>query len=157
MNCVRVLTRILPFLYEADHLEDWEDKFFWASRRKRRRETAQAESDVLFDESKDDHDPDPTTPTGEFEEVKPLAEELIDTLTDLLFFSNFTLPRPAVGSNRVRYVIWQSGVGCNTAVVSSKEFESNRCEVLRLLLTMTSKSMYLSASQYLCLVALRQY
>jgi hypothetical protein len=36
-------------------------------------------------------------------------------------------------------------VGCNTPVASTKEFESNRTEILRLLLTFASKSMYMSA------------
>jgi hypothetical protein len=37
LNCIRILTRILPFIYEAEHLEEWEDKFFWGVRRKRTR------------------------------------------------------------------------------------------------------------------------
>lgn len=75
----------------------------------------------------------------QFEDAKPLAEELIDTLIDLMFFADFTLPKPATGKSKVSYAIWQSGVGCNTPVGTSKEFESNRCEILRLLLTLTSK------------------
>ena len=82
----------------------------------------------------------------EFEEVKPLAEELIDTLIDMLFFADFTLPRPQNTKNKVTYAIWQSGVGCNTSVGTTKEFESNRTEILRLLLTLTSQSMYMSAN-----------
>ena len=82
----------------------------------------------------------------EFEDVKPLAEELIDTLIDLLFFSDFTLPRTNNSKNKVTYAIWQSGVGCNTAIGTSKEFESNRTEILRLLLTLTSRSLYMSAN-----------
>jgi len=78
--------------------------------------------------------------------VKPLAEELIDTLIDLLFFADFTLPRPQNSKNKVTYAIWQSGVGCNTSIGTSKEFESNRTEILRLLLTLTSQSMYMSAN-----------
>ena len=149
LNCIRVLTRLLPFLYETDHLEAWEDKFFWGTRRKRTREGALAKNEVLFDESKpEDEDDRQDTPKPEFEEVKPLAEELIDTLTDLLFFADFTLPRSQVSKAKVTYTIWQSGVGCNTAVASSKEFESNRCEILRLLLTMTSKSLYMSPSEF---------
>jgi hypothetical protein len=146
LNCIRVLTRLLPFLYEADHLETWEDKFFWGTRRKRTREGALAKTEVLFDESKPEDD-DESIPRPEFEEVKPLAEELIDTLTDLLFFADFTLPRSLSSKNKVTYTIWQSGVGCNTAVASSKEFENNRCEILRLLLTLTSKSLYMSSSE----------
>ena len=37
LNCIRILTRILPYIYEAEQLQDWEDKFFWGVRRKRTR------------------------------------------------------------------------------------------------------------------------
>lgn len=84
-------------------------------------------------------------PETEFEEAKPLAEELIDTLIDLLFCSDFTIPR-IQGKKKVSFSIWQSGVGCNTAVASTPEMESRRMEVLRLLLTLTSKSMYTPTS-----------
>jgi hypothetical protein len=147
LNCIRVLTRLLPFLYEADHLEQWEDQFFWASRRKRSRR-GQVRSEVIFDEA--DLEQTPTEREPEYETAKPLAEEIIDTLIDLLFFSEFTLPKVTAGTNKVTYAIWQSGVGCNTPVSSTKEFESNRTEILRLLLTFASKSMYMSAGARMC-------
>ncbi|KAH8731937.1 high-temperature-induced dauer-formation protein-domain-containing protein [Phaeosphaeriaceae sp. PMI808] len=143
LNCVRVLTRLLPFLYEADHLEQWEDQFFWTARRRRSRRGQLVRSEVIFDEAEPDQTP--VAQEAEFEIAKPLAEEIIDTLIDLLFFSDFTLPRVAAGKKKVTYAIWQSGVGCNTPVASTKEFESNRTEILRLLLTLASKSMYMSA------------
>lgn len=143
LNCIRVLTRILPFIYEADHLDAWEDKFFWTARRKRSRR-GQLRTEVLFDEA--DPEQTPTQNEPEFEQAKPLAEEIIDTLIDLLFFSDFTLPKVPTGKNRVTYAIWQSGVGCNTPIASTKEFENNRTEILRLLLTLASKSMYMSAN-----------
>lgn len=143
MNCIRVLTRVLPYLYESDSLQDWEERFFWGIRRKRTRQSAIA-SEVLFDEDQEDADKPRTT--EEYEEAKPLAEELIDTLIDLLFFSDFTVAKHQHGKPKVTYAIWQSGVGCNQTVASTKEFESNRIEVLRLLLTLTGKSMYTSAS-----------
>ena len=142
LNCIRVLTRILPFIYEADHLETWEDQFFWGARRRRSR---RARTEVLFDEADPVQVPTDTEP--EYEKAKPLAEEIIDTLIDLLFFSDFTLPKVPAGKSKVTYAIWQSGVGCNTPVASTKEFESNRAEILRLLLTLSSKSMYMSASR----------
>ncbi|TVY29120.1 Ubp5-interacting protein [Lachnellula hyalina] len=144
LNCIRVLTRILPFVYEAEQLQEWEDKFFWGVRRKRTRKASLAR-DVLFDESQEEL-AKLEAAGEEFEEVKPLAEELIDTLIDLLFFADFTLPKPPNSKNKVSYAIWSSGVGCNTPVGTSKEFESNRTEILRLLLTLTSQSMYLSAN-----------
>ncbi|RKF75558.1 Ubp5-interacting protein ftp105 [Golovinomyces cichoracearum] len=144
LNCIRILTRILPYIYEAEPLREWEDRFFWGVRRKRTRKAALAR-DVLFDESPEEL-AKLEAAGEEFEEVKPLAEELIDTLIDMLFFADFTLPRPLDSKNKVTYAIWKSGVGCNTSIGTSKEFESNRTEILRLLLTLTSQSMYLTAN-----------
>nr|CAD70904.1 conserved hypothetical protein [Neurospora crassa] len=93
LNCIRVLTRILPFLYEKESLQAWEENFFWARRRKRTR-TSLIANEVLFDESQEVQ----PRPPEEFEDAKPLAEELIDTLIDLLFFSDLTVPRQPHGS-----------------------------------------------------------
>jgi hypothetical protein len=141
LNCLRVLTRVLPFVYEADSLEEWEEKFFWGVRRRRTRRNKAVKSEVLFDDSA------PETLQAEepeFEEAKPLGEELIDTLTDLLFFSDFTLPKSPPGKPKITYAIWQSGVGCHTPVASTKEYENNRAEILRLLLVVCSKAMYMT-------------
>ncbi|KAK4219322.1 high-temperature-induced dauer-formation protein-domain-containing protein [Rhypophila decipiens] len=141
LNCIRVLTRVLPFLYEKESLQEWEERFFWGHRRKRTR-TAAIASEVLFDEGREVQ---PRT-GDEFEDAKPLAEELIDTLTDLLFFSDLTVPRQPHGKPKVSYAIWQSGVGCNASIPTTKEHESNRSDILRLLLTLASQSMYMSSS-----------
>ncbi len=106
LNCIRVLTRILPYLYEADSLQAWENKFFWGTRRKRTRRSAIA-NEVLFDEAEEDKQ-DAKPPADEFEDAKPLAEELIDTLIDLLFFSDLTVPKQPHGKPKVTYAIWQS-------------------------------------------------
>ncbi|OJJ06965.1 hypothetical protein ASPVEDRAFT_141725 [Aspergillus versicolor CBS 583.65] len=146
LNCIRILTRLLPYVYEAEHLEEWEGKFFWTRRRKRTRE-AQLAADVLFDEAQAEEGQDPASPPlNEYEDVKPLAEELIDTLMDLLFYTDFTIPKLPSAKSKISYSIWQSGVGCNTSMGSTREFESNRCEILRLLLTITGKAMYTSSS-----------
>ena len=147
LNCIRVLTRILPFLYEAENIENWEESFFWAGRRKRSRKAQISRSDVLFDGNNNNETSEDNE--TELEKAKPLAEELLDTLVDLLFFSDFTLPKSPAGRSKVSFAIWQTGVGCNTPVNSTKEFESNRTEVLRLLLTLASKSMYMSPSKCL--------
>ncbi|KAL4789976.1 high-temperature-induced dauer-formation protein-domain-containing protein [Aspergillus venezuelensis] len=146
LNCIRILTRLLPYIYEAEHLEDWEEKFFWTRRRKKTRE-AQLAADVLFDEAQAEEGQDQAPPrANDYEDVKPLAEELIDTLMDLLFYTDFTIPKLPSAKSKVSYSIWQSGVGCNTSMGSTREFENNRCEILRLLLTITGKAMYMSSS-----------
>ncbi|KAK9856901.1 hypothetical protein MYU51_021323 [Penicillium brevicompactum] len=146
LNCIRILTRLLPYVYEAEHLEGWEENFFWARRRRMARR-AQISGEVLFDEAQpEDQEGEPSPRSDDYEDVKPLAEELIDTLIDLLFFADFTIPRLPTAKSKVSYSIWQSGVGCNTAMGSSKAYESNRCEILRLLLTLTGKAMYLPSN-----------
>lgn len=148
LNCVRVLTRILPFLYEKESLGDWEDRFFWGVRKKRTRKAVIA-NEVLFDGADQDK-PDALPDADAFEDAKPLAEELIDTLIDLLFFAGVTVPaqqhppEQQRGRSKVTYAIWQSGVGCNTAIATTKEYESSRSEILRLLLTMAGQSMFMS-------------
>lgn len=145
LNCIRVLTRILPYIYEAENLADWEERFFWGVRRRKTRK-AQIATEVLFDEAQETTLDVPNTNEDVYEEVKPLAEELIDTLTDLLFFTGFTIPQLTTAKSKVSYAIWQSGVGCKQSIGTSKELETNRCEILRLLLTMTSKAMYMPSS-----------
>lgn len=142
LNCVRVLTRILPYVYEAEALQPWEERFFWGARRKRTRRSAVA-NEVLFDGDGGGGSPDRER-VEEFEDARPLGEELVDTLVELMFFSGLTLPRVENGKPKVTYAIWQSGVGCNSSVATTKELESNRIEILRLLLTMVGKSMYMT-------------
>ncbi|KAK5071938.1 hypothetical protein LTR64_004284 [Lithohypha guttulata] len=144
LNCIRVLTRILPFVYEADHLSEWEEKFFWEPRQRRTRRSRDT-GEILFDKDQTQEATAPVPDNEKHEEAKPLAEELLDTLVDLLFYIGFTLPILPDAKSRVSYAIWQSGVGCKQSLSTNKDLESNRCEVLRLILTMMSKSMYMSS------------
>ncbi|TWU72163.1 hypothetical protein ED733_003917 [Metarhizium rileyi] len=140
LNCIRVLTRLLPYLYEKESLNSWHERFFWEPRQRKTRRAIIA-NEVLFDG--DENGKEESKPIAEeYEEAKPLAEELIDTLIDLLFYSDFTITRQPHGRDKVTYAIWQSGVGCNNAVATTKEFESNRAEILRLLLALAGQSMY---------------
>jgi hypothetical protein len=31
LNCIRVLTRLMPFIYENKNLEEWENRLFWST------------------------------------------------------------------------------------------------------------------------------
>lgn len=145
LNCIRVLTRLLPYIYEADQLEQWEEAFFWETKHPAQQKQHGKDREVLFDGQQTDA-PESDPPAAEEDDDRPLGAELIDTLVDLLFYTGFTIPQSSSAGDNVRRAIWQSGVGCNNPVGSTKELESNRMEVLRLLLTLTSKSMYTSAS-----------
>ncbi|KAL9089172.1 MAG: hypothetical protein Q9159_002643 [Coniocarpon cinnabarinum] len=142
LNCIRILTRLLPFIFESEKFERWEEQFFWTPRRRRIRQQS-GRDEVVFDGENGSRTPLEDEP--QFEDVKPLAEELLNTLVDCLFFTDFTLPRVSGKHEQVHLSIWQSGVGCNSAIGTSRELENNRMEVLRLLLTICSKSMYTPA------------
>ena len=144
LNCIRILTRILPFIYEAEQLEGWEERFFWTSRRRRTKKSRE-KGEVIFDEANLNQDPQAIN-EEDFEDAKPLAEELLDTLVDLLYLYRFTTSTVGAAKSRVNYSIWTSGVGCNSSVNTNAHLESNRTEVLRLLLAIISKSMYMSAN-----------
>lgn len=143
LNCLRVLTRVLPYLYEAENLESWRERIFWKKRKGLTKQKGGRKAEVLFDEAQPEE-----APQSEIEEqsetIQPLGEELVDTLVDLLFYTGFTSPQDERSKNKVTYSIWQKGVGCNTPIGSSAQFESNRCEVIRLLLTLSSEALYMS-------------
>ncbi|KAI4287979.1 MAG: hypothetical protein L6R35_002763 [Caloplaca aegaea] len=146
LNCIRIITRVLPFLYEADHLDSWEDKFFWQRRKKLQKAGTGGKPEVLFEGSTSDgFEEKEDAAEVRVEYLKPLGEELIDTLIDLLFYINFTILSTERSKKKVTYAIWHKGVGCNVSMQSSKEMENNRSEVLRLLLTLSSKSLYMPA------------
>lgn len=111
LNCVRVLTRILPFLHESPGWHEREQRLFWQPR------------------------------AGKGANL--LGNVLLDHLVDLLFFEGFTISNS--DKSRVSYAIWQEGIGCIKATPASGTMESNRVEVLRLLLSLTGKALYVPA------------
>jgi hypothetical protein len=151
LNCVRILTRLLPYIYEADHLAAWETKFFWESRK----------GTWVWDKKYNRRGPlfDGLNPSKKLaegsddEEIdRPLGERLIDLLINYLFLPSFALPKK-VDTNgnpdlHVAYSIWQSGIGCKQSQGMTKENERNAMEVLRLLLTLSSRMMYLPSSKF---------
>jgi hypothetical protein len=146
LNCIRVLTRVLPFIYESEQLQDWENTFFWGTRR-RRTQQDDGQSEVIFDESNLDTT-EQARERAQYEDTPPLMEELVDVLVELLFYTGFTLPQSSSAGKaaKVTYAIWQSGVGCNTPVGTTREGENNKIEILRLLLAIASKAMFMPAN-----------
>ncbi|KAJ1933354.1 hypothetical protein GGF37_006759, partial [Kickxella alabastrina] len=77
-----------------------------------------------------------------------LGRQLVSAVVDLLFTSGFTVPPATVGEDAVvRYTIWENGIGQTASLGSSKEHIANRIEVLRLLLVLCSKTMYVPAAR----------
>ncbi|KAG7507139.1 hypothetical protein JOB18_025180 [Solea senegalensis] len=128
LNCTRLLTRILPHIFED---ADWRG-FFWST-------VPGAGRARHLDEDED-------------AEARPLAESLLLAVTDLLFCPDFTVQRDKRSSqDTVEDVhsidsceyIWESGVGFAQSPPLSYIHDLNRTELLKLLLTCFSEAMYL--------------
>ncbi|KAI6075660.1 Protein HID1 [Aix galericulata] len=129
LNCCRLLTRILPYIFEDP---DWRG-FFWSTVPGAGRGGG------------DDDD----------ENARPLAESLLLAVADLLFCPDFTVQshrRSTVDTaedihsiDSCEY-IWEAGVGFAHSPQPNYIHDLNRTELLKLLLTCFSEAMYLPPS-----------
>ncbi|XP_018653293.1 hypothetical protein Smp_050890 [Schistosoma mansoni] len=128
LNCIRLLTRLLPYIFEDT---EWRS-FFWS--------------------------PLPVDPSVSREQVEfvPLAQSLLSALCDLLFCPDFTvhsIPKSGPESPEDMHTIdsceyiWQSGVGFAQAPAVNAIHDSNRTEILKLILTCFSETMYLEQEE----------
>ncbi|XP_006823997.1 protein HID1-like [Saccoglossus kowalevskii] len=135
LNCVRLLTRILPYIFEDP---DWRG-FFWTS-------LPGQSSDA---EGANDLDLEWLQRDGE---SIPLAQSLLNALADLLFCPDFTVshhkkggpekPEDPQSIDSCEY-IWEAGVGFANTPPTVPQADLNRTELLKLLLTCFSEAMYL--------------
>ncbi|EJD02089.1 uncharacterized protein FOMMEDRAFT_20875 [Fomitiporia mediterranea MF3/22] len=169
LNCLRVLQRVLPVVFEAEN-EEFERKLLW------QREEVQEDADIrntgtlddrpqfVIDDEDEDDDASTTGPpkspsspspqnssqssTKTNEERKKtsptLAERLIACTIDLLFCCGFTLPTKIQESDhKINYVIWEKGVGSTIDPGPNQAHDQNKVEVLRFLLVLLSKQIYI--------------
>ncbi|XP_063220814.1 protein HID1 isoform X2 [Bacillus rossius redtenbacheri] len=122
LNCVRLLTRLLPYIFEDP---DWRG-FFWSS---------------LPGQNQDEED----------ETSMPLAQSLINAICDLLFCPDFTVAsNRKAGPDKAEDLqsidsceyIWEAGVGFAHTPPRYPTYDCNRTELLKLLLTCFSETMY---------------
>lgn len=129
LNCVRLLTRLLPYIFEE---VEWRG-FFWSalpshSDREQEHEAEEEETETL-----------------------PLAQSLVNAICDLLFCPDFTV----VGSRKAGpdkaeelsaidscEYIWEAGVGFAHSPPRHPQLDTHRTELLKLLLTCFSEMMY---------------
>ncbi|KAG0361486.1 hypothetical protein BG005_008218 [Podila minutissima] len=165
LNCVRILTRLFPFIFESDELMDWEERYFWTPRsvvissKRMAGSTPPAPSASTMARTNQDaitpieaSNDQATSSGGQKEEFLELEEKsvpshglrLIVALQNLLFTSGFTLPAALEPKSRVSFVIWETGIGSSKPIGTTKELDDNRAEILRLLLVLFSRSMYIA-------------
>ncbi|XP_047464295.1 protein HID1-like [Mugil cephalus] len=131
VNCTRLLTRILPYIFED---ADWRG-FFWST-------VPGAGRSGRLDQDADD------------DQARPLAESLLQAIADLLFCPDFTVQSRKKSSQDTEDMqsidsceyIWEAGVGFAQSPPLNYVHDLNRTELLKLLLTCFSEAMYLSPS-----------
>ena len=144
-----------------------EEDIFWNTRRKdaaaqSRDDSTSAGAQFVID---DEEDPEagpsqsadaPTHSQTQRQEAElpPLAEQLLNTAVDLLFVHGFTLPSVAeheggnAAGGQIAYTIWENGIGSTTSVPVTPETDKNRIEVLRFLLVLLSRTLYVPTNAY---------
>lgn len=150
LNCMRILTRVMPFAYDAPHLKEWLQLFLWRSRRP-----------VIFHGKERDRykvldglDPKKEYPLEDSSKTidQPLGETILDLVVKYCFFPGFTIPRRQdedgnpVLDTAIR--VWTSGIGNSRPQGSTKENERNQQETSRLLICLMSQVMYTHPCEY---------
>ncbi|TFK90942.1 hypothetical protein K466DRAFT_542519, partial [Polyporus arcularius HHB13444] len=176
LNCIRVLQRVLPAVFDIEsETSKFEREVLWKRAEVQEGssssnsgaggaavEQASAEPQFVI-EDEDDSDeeegaesrkPAPKSPPPQGQpadkpkETQPsIAERLFSCLIDLMFCCGFTLPtKIQVDHYKINYVIWEKGVGSTADPGPSQQYESNKTEVLRLLLVLLSRQIYVPPS-----------
>lgn len=134
LNCTRLLTRLIPYIFED---QDWRG-FFWSS----------LPSKSVSDENEEG---DASGKGTEEVESVPLAQSLLNAICDLLFCPDFTVAsNKKSGPDKAEDLqsidsceyIWERGVGFATSPPRCPSHESARTELLKLMLTCFSETIY---------------
>lgn len=117
LNCLRVLGRILPVVFEAE--TPFEENVLWQAQKKEVNQGPLSESvgdpQFVIQEEDSDEEDNPDTPKaaapplgGSKEELEPpLAHRLLATAIDLMFCCGFTIPKSLqVDHHKINYTIW---------------------------------------------------
>lgn len=165
LNCIRVLNRIIPFLFEMTEWNKEINNLFWSIGYNGWAENPQTSFTAQATVGSFSSDPRGLTSletgttkpninvdlrqiqnstqgnVGSSLQEKPLGQELMSVLVDLLFTREFTLP--PTGIKGPDYVMWEVGIGHSGKYTApNPELDSNRLEVLRLLVTLTSQGLF---------------
>ncbi|KAJ7734954.1 high-temperature-induced dauer-formation protein-domain-containing protein [Mycena maculata] len=153
LNCLRILQRVFPVVFEVEGegRSAFELEVLW-KKEEVAEDTVEAASEtpqfVIEDEDDSDGETkDAAAPTKakEKKQLPSLGERLFSSIIDLLFCCGFTLPiKIQVDHYKINYVIWEKGIGSTSDPGSSHAYDSNKTEVLRLLLILLSRQIYVS-------------
>lgn len=155
LNSLRVLQRVLPVVFEVEGESNaFELEVLWKKVEVDDEIVPtvpdQAPQFVIEDDddgSENGHDSNTQSQTPRTKRTKmlpSLGEKLFTCVNDLLFCCGFSLPtKIQVDHYKINYVIWEKGVGSTTDSGPNHAYDSNKTEVLRLLLVLLSRQIYI--------------
>ncbi|KAF4615248.1 hypothetical protein D9613_002761 [Agrocybe pediades] len=154
LNCLRVLQRVLPVVFEMEgESNKFELEVLWKREEVADNQEGETEAQfVIDDEEGSDHEGTsegaPRTPKAPQKKLLPsLGERLFNAITDLMFCCGFTLPKSIqVDHHKINYIIWEKGIGSANSLGNTSSFDGNKTEVLRLLLVLLSRQIYIPAA-----------
>ncbi|KAK0503006.1 high-temperature-induced dauer-formation protein-domain-containing protein [Armillaria luteobubalina] len=147
LNCLRILQRVLPVVFEVDgEASVFELEVLW-KRRQVEQDLDEGEPQFVIEDEDDSEDEARAGPPKQAKTMPSLGEKLFSCIIDLLFCCGFTLPtKIQVDHHKINYVIWEKGIGSTTDPGVSSQYDSNKTEVLRLLLVLLSRQIYVPSS-----------
>lgn len=150
LNCVRFLIKVLPLIFEmADYSNELEREIFWNNdfdpmRLLQRIDNSKEEEE---EEEKSDKNRNWERLLSPDQVANSIAVNLISSLVDLLFIRNFTVSSTASGKENKLLHVWEPGIGGTSKYQQPNVvIDSNRTEILKLLLTLCSNSLYQQVS-----------
>ncbi|ODV80772.1 uncharacterized protein CANTADRAFT_25182 [Suhomyces tanzawaensis NRRL Y-17324] len=152
LNCIRFLTKVLPFLYELpEYTDEIESSLFWTASFDPVLLIGKEPSTPLSTVNRLQSIPEPAAGDASRDDTAILGLQLLRCTIRLLFVRGFTLD--ANGSRKSPSTLWEPGIGSNAAKYMPPNLvvDSNRTEVLKFLLTLVSTSLYLLPSQIIYL------
>ncbi|KAF8226171.1 hypothetical protein L208DRAFT_1501899 [Tricholoma matsutake] len=153
LNCLRILQRVLPVIFEVEGESNaFELEVLWKKPQFEDADVDNPQSSetpqfVIADDGDSETEggvPEPASSAQpRSKELPALGEKLFSAIIDLLFCCGFTLPkRIQVDHYKINYVIWEKGIGSTADPGPSHTYDNNKTEVLRLLLVLLSRQIY---------------
>ena len=163
LNCARILSRFLPFMLESESKKVKD--LCWNRQAPTKPESKVAESTTLSTEGANgiDSGAQPAEVTNNDEEpavdaeIEPLAVILVNSIFHLLFLPDFTIEDPNTDFNEddlhtqkfKTALMWAPGVGSiEKSVVTSTQYDRNRIDILRLMISAFCDSLYQNPDTY---------
>ncbi|KAG7452752.1 uncharacterized protein BT62DRAFT_958767 [Guyanagaster necrorhizus] len=147
LNCLRVLQRVLPVVFEVEGESSvFELEVLW-KRQEVKQSLDEGTSQFVIEDEDDSEDEAESTPPRPTKTMPSLGEKLFSCIIDLLFCCGFTLPtKIQVDHHKINYVIWEKGIGSTVDLGINSQYDNNKTEVLRLLLVLLSRQIYVPPS-----------